>query len=31
MEIFREYLSAMKDEARAPTREPKGIAAVIAP
>ena len=29
--VLREYLSAMKDEDSAPTREPKGIAAVIAP
>jgi len=29
--VRRENLSAMKDDARAPTKEPKGIAAVIAP
>jgi hypothetical protein len=29
--VRRENLSAMKDEMRAPTKEPRGIAAVIAP
>ena len=29
--VRRESLSAIKDEMRAPTKEPKGIAAVIAP
>lgn len=27
----REYLSAMKEEAKAPTREPNGIAQVMPP
>jgi hypothetical protein len=31
IEILREYLSARKDDESAPTREPNGIAAVIAP
>ena len=31
MAIFREYRSAMKDDTRAPTREPAGIAATIPP
>lgn len=31
MLVRREYLSAMKDDARAPTRDPNGIEAVMPP
>jgi len=29
--VRREYLSAMKDDAKAPTRDPNGMAQVIPP